>query len=226
ETPPRRDFLHLAAGAAALSALPRVAGAEAYPARTVTIIVPVAAGGTLSGRRGYPGGQIEQKLPQPHGGDSEGTQLLLCFDQQTGLFLLGELARGADHLIDQRSELHRLVGEVQPSCLDLGKVEHLVNEAEQVGAGAMHALKRLLRPNMSVSPMMVLSGVRSSWLTLDTNCDLCSLASASWRLFSSISLNRRAFWIASTDCRRRFAAVQPCLGNLPGCFRRIDPRCP
>jgi tripartite-type tricarboxylate transporter receptor subunit TctC len=43
---PRRNFLHLAAGAAALSALPRVAGAEAYPARTVTIIVPVAAGGT------------------------------------------------------------------------------------------------------------------------------------------------------------------------------------
>src|SRR5262249_58469331 len=42
----RRQFLHLAAGAAALSALPRVAGAEAYPARTVTIIVPVAAGGT------------------------------------------------------------------------------------------------------------------------------------------------------------------------------------
>jgi hypothetical protein len=40
---PRRNFLHLAAGAAALPALPRVAGAEAYPARTVTIIVPVAA---------------------------------------------------------------------------------------------------------------------------------------------------------------------------------------
>src|SRR5262245_65743386 len=42
----RRNFLHLAAGAAALSALPRIARAEAYPARTVTIIVPVAAGGT------------------------------------------------------------------------------------------------------------------------------------------------------------------------------------
>ena len=32
---------------------------------------------------------------------------------------------------------------------------------------------------ISVSPMMALSGVRSSWLMLDTNCDLCSLASAS-----------------------------------------------
>jgi hypothetical protein len=31
---------------------------------------------------------------------------------------------------------------------------------------------------------------------LARNCDLCSLASASCRLFSSISLKRRAFWIA------------------------------
>src|SRR5262245_26742717 len=44
--PDRRQFLHLTAGAAALPALPRVARAEAYPARTVTIIVPVAPGGT------------------------------------------------------------------------------------------------------------------------------------------------------------------------------------
>jgi tripartite-type tricarboxylate transporter receptor subunit TctC len=43
---PRRAFLHLAAGAAALSAAPRIAWAQWYPARTVTIIVPVAAGGT------------------------------------------------------------------------------------------------------------------------------------------------------------------------------------
>jgi tripartite-type tricarboxylate transporter receptor subunit TctC len=43
---PRRQFLHLAAGAAALPFAPHVARAQAYPARTVTIIVPVAAGGT------------------------------------------------------------------------------------------------------------------------------------------------------------------------------------
>jgi tripartite-type tricarboxylate transporter receptor subunit TctC len=42
----RRKFLHLAAGAAALPAVSRIAWAQAYPARTVTIIVPVAAGGT------------------------------------------------------------------------------------------------------------------------------------------------------------------------------------
>ena len=42
---PRRQFLHLAAGAAALPALPRVAWAQTYPARPVPIIVGFAAGG-------------------------------------------------------------------------------------------------------------------------------------------------------------------------------------
>ena len=36
---PRRQFLHLAAGAAALPAASRVARAQAYPARPVRIIV-------------------------------------------------------------------------------------------------------------------------------------------------------------------------------------------
>src|SRR5215467_3163965 len=43
---PRRQFLHLAAGTAALPVASRFAFAQAYPTRPVTIIVPVAAGGT------------------------------------------------------------------------------------------------------------------------------------------------------------------------------------
>jgi tripartite-type tricarboxylate transporter receptor subunit TctC len=42
---PRRQFLHLAAGAAALPAVSRVARAQAYPSRPITIIVPYPAGG-------------------------------------------------------------------------------------------------------------------------------------------------------------------------------------
>ncbi len=41
----RRDFLHLAAGAAALTAAPRRASAQTYPVRPVHWIVPAAAGG-------------------------------------------------------------------------------------------------------------------------------------------------------------------------------------
>ena len=36
---------------------------------------------------------------------------------------------------------------------------------------------------ISVKPMMALSGVRSSWLMLATNCDLCWLASSSCAAF-------------------------------------------
>jgi len=41
----RRDFLHLAAGAAALSAVSRMAWAQAYPTRPVRWSVSFAAGG-------------------------------------------------------------------------------------------------------------------------------------------------------------------------------------
>jgi len=47
--PHRRHFLHLAAGAAALPALPRIASAQAYPTRPVRVIVgfPPVAGPTF-----------------------------------------------------------------------------------------------------------------------------------------------------------------------------------
>ena len=42
---PRRQFLHLAAGAAALPAVSRIVWAQAYPSRPVRIIAPTAPGG-------------------------------------------------------------------------------------------------------------------------------------------------------------------------------------
>ena len=42
---PRRNFLHLVAGAAALPAVPRIARAQAYPTRPVRIIVGFPPGG-------------------------------------------------------------------------------------------------------------------------------------------------------------------------------------
>jgi hypothetical protein len=42
---PRRQFLHLVAGAVALPAVSRIAIAQTYPTRPITMIVPFAAGG-------------------------------------------------------------------------------------------------------------------------------------------------------------------------------------
>jgi tripartite-type tricarboxylate transporter receptor subunit TctC len=39
----RRKFLRLAAGAAALPAISRIANAHTYPSRPITIVVPFAA---------------------------------------------------------------------------------------------------------------------------------------------------------------------------------------
>ena len=44
--PHRRQFLHLAASAAALPALPRIARAQGYPTRPVRLVVGFPAGGT------------------------------------------------------------------------------------------------------------------------------------------------------------------------------------
>jgi tripartite-type tricarboxylate transporter receptor subunit TctC len=44
---PRRQFLHLAAGAAALPAVSRIASAQTYPVRQITLIAPWPAGGAI-----------------------------------------------------------------------------------------------------------------------------------------------------------------------------------
>ena len=44
---PRRSFLHLTAGAAAFPAVSHIAGAQTYPSRSITMVVPFAAGGPV-----------------------------------------------------------------------------------------------------------------------------------------------------------------------------------
>ena len=62
---PRRQFLHLAAGAAVLPAAPRVAWAQAYPTRPVHIVVGFGAGTGLDLYARIIGQWLSERLGQP-----------------------------------------------------------------------------------------------------------------------------------------------------------------
>src|SRR5262245_33648740 len=63
--PHRRQFLHLATGAAALAAGPRTARAQAYPSRPVRIIVPFPAGQASDTVARLMGQSLSERLAQP-----------------------------------------------------------------------------------------------------------------------------------------------------------------
>src|ERR1700745_1501833 len=62
---PRRRFLHMAAGAAALSALPYVARAQAWPTRPIRAIVPFGAGSAVDVVPRLVFDQLSSQLGQP-----------------------------------------------------------------------------------------------------------------------------------------------------------------
>src|SRR6516162_1602666 len=62
---PRRNFLHLAAGAAALPAVSHFAWAQTYPSKPVTIVVPFAAGGPVDLRARSLAEHMRSVLGQP-----------------------------------------------------------------------------------------------------------------------------------------------------------------
>jgi tripartite-type tricarboxylate transporter receptor subunit TctC len=81
---PRRQFLHLAAGAAALPATSRIARAQSYPTRPVRVIVPFAAAGVTDILARLMGQWLSERLGQPFiidnrpgGGGNIGTEAVV-----------------------------------------------------------------------------------------------------------------------------------------------------
>ena len=62
---PRRQFLRLAAAAAALPSVSRIAKAQTYPARPVRLIVPFAAGGQIDIIARLIGQRLSERMGQP-----------------------------------------------------------------------------------------------------------------------------------------------------------------
>jgi tripartite-type tricarboxylate transporter receptor subunit TctC len=62
---PRRNFLHLAAGASALPSASCFAWAQAYPSRLVRIIVPFPAGQATDTIARLKGQSLSERLGQP-----------------------------------------------------------------------------------------------------------------------------------------------------------------
>ena len=81
---PRRQFLHLATGAAALTAVSRVVMAQSYPSRPVRIIVATGAGGAPDILARLMGQWLSERLGQPFvtenrpgGGNNIGTEAVV-----------------------------------------------------------------------------------------------------------------------------------------------------
>ena len=112
---PRRNFLHLAAGAAALPAVSRIAWAQAYPARPVRIIVGFTAGGAPDIVARLMGQWLSERLGQqfvidnrPGAGGNIGTEAVVRApaDGYT-LLMVGGCERGQrDALRQAQFQLH------------------------------------------------------------------------------------------------------------------------
>src|SRR5262249_48422066 len=82
--------------------------------------------------------QIEQNLLESHGVRVERAQVLLRFDNEAVLVLLGELSRGADDFVDETCQIDMLRIEFELAGFDLRKVQNLVDKAQEMRPGGVY----------------------------------------------------------------------------------------
>src|SRR5262245_46772637 len=105
----RRQFLHLAAGAAALPAVSRVARAQAYPSRPVRIVVPYPPGGNTDLLARLMGQWLSDRLGQafvienrPGAGGNIGTEAVVKASPDGSTLLLVNTANAINATLYKR----------------------------------------------------------------------------------------------------------------------------
>src|SRR2546430_15987676 len=127
---PRRSFLHLTAGAAALPTVSRIAWAQAYPTRPVRIIVPLAPAGTVDIIARLMGQWLSERLGQqfvienrPGAGTNLGTEAgVRALPDGYTLLMIDVSAAVNATLYDQLN--FQFIPDIAP-VLEFGRVPHL-----------------------------------------------------------------------------------------------------
>ena len=103
---PRRNFLHLAAGAAALPAMSRLAWAQSYPSRTVRIVVGFPAGQAIDISARLMANGCAAARSVIHRREPAGRRRQYRY--RDGRALSGRRIHAADHFVEQRDQHHAL----------------------------------------------------------------------------------------------------------------------
>jgi tripartite-type tricarboxylate transporter receptor subunit TctC len=129
---PRRQFLHLAAGAAALPATSRIAQAQAYPSRPVRIVVPTTAGGANDITARMIGQSLSERLGRPFvidnrpgGGNSIGTEAVVRAPADGYTLLLCGISNATNATIYDKLS-HNFIRDIAPVASIVGMPDLLL----------------------------------------------------------------------------------------------------
>ena len=158
---------------------------------------------------------------RPASPTSASGHLLVHHGHQLEALVVRPLRQDVADALDRLAEVEVELLQLQPSRLDLGEVEDVVDDVEQRlgrdadGLGVALLLGRERRSCSSswVMPTTPFIGVRISWLMLARNCDLARLASSACRASSRASRVVASSWLvrSSTFCSspRWYSSTSP-----------------
>ena len=130
--------------------------------------------------------EVEQHLAQAHLVAAHGRGAQVALEREPIGILVRQRLSGDDKVARHDDKVEVLLVKLDLAGLDLREVKHVVDKAEEMLPARCTRSSGSVKPansgpsassrSISVRPMMALSGVRSSWLILARNCDLCWLA--------------------------------------------------